>query len=77
MTRKREVTPVQTEAAQISKDMRDVFNRFKDGGLKREDADTLANISGKNIKALSLIVADQMREDAHRALLHKLNAIDG
>lgn len=55
-----EIITVQSESLLISADMRKLYERFENGELKREDADTLANISGKNLKALSLILADKM-----------------
>ena len=54
---------VQSEARAISSDMRELYESFKAGTTKREDADTLANISGKNLKALSIMLADQVRSD--------------
>ena len=63
-----EVITVQSESIAISKDMRNLYEDFKAGAIKREDADTLANISGKNLKALSLMLADQMRLDGLRVV---------
>lgn len=51
---------IQSEARQISADMRKLYNRFEKGEVKREEADTMANISGKNLKALSIQLADKM-----------------
>lgn len=61
-----EVTTVQSEAKAISNDMRQLYEGFKLGTIKREDADTLANISGKNLKAISIMLADQIRMDGLR-----------
>ena len=54
---------VQSESRAISRDMRELYESFKAGETKREDADTLANISGKNLKAISIMLADQIRTD--------------
>lgn len=51
---------VQSESLLISADMRKLYEQFEAGAIKREDADTLANISGKNLKALSLVLADKI-----------------
>jgi len=68
MVKLSEAITVQSEAMAISVDMRRLYEDFKAGGMKREEADTLANISGKNLKALSLMLADQMRLDGMRVL---------
>ena len=57
---------VQSESRAISADMRALYESFKSGETKREDADTLANISGKNLKAISIMLADQIRTDSLR-----------
>lgn len=54
---------VQSEARAISADMRELYENFKNGKTLREDADTLANISGKNLKAIAIMLADQFRTD--------------
>ena len=55
-----EIVSVQSESLLVSRDMRKLYEQFEAGALKREDADTLANIAGKNLKALSLILADKI-----------------
>lgn len=56
-----EVSVIRPEAEAISRDMRKLYADFSAGSVPRETADTLANIAGKNLKALSLILADQIR----------------
>jgi hypothetical protein len=53
---------VKSEATAISQDMRDLYNSFKNGNIDREAADTLANISGKNLKAISIMFASEVME---------------
>jgi hypothetical protein len=57
---------VQSEAQAISRDMRALYEQFKSGGIEREDADTLANISGKNLKAIAIMYADNIYQDGLR-----------
>lgn len=57
------MSKVKTEATAISDDMRELYNKFKAGEISREACDTLANISGKNLKALALLHSDKLRED--------------
>ena len=59
-----QIINVPIEASAISRDMRDLYESFKSGETTREGADTLANISGKNLKAISIVLADQLRLDA-------------
>lgn len=72
---KQQQTSVQNEAWAISADMRSMFDEFRSGGMKREDADTGANLAGKNLKALSIVLADQMRLDGQLTLAVKAKAI--
>lgn len=53
---------VKSEASAISNDMRELYNSFKGGNIERDVADTLANISGKNLKAISIILASELME---------------
>jgi hypothetical protein len=77
MSSKQEVSPVQVEATNVSNDMRQLYSDFKSGAVQREDADTLANIAGKNLKALSLIIADQIRADGHLSMVQRIGALEG
>lgn len=61
--KKQVILTVQSEARAISADMRELYENFKSGKTLREDADTLANISGKNLKAIAIMLADQFRTD--------------
>ena len=66
------ITPVQTEAMAVSRDMRELYSKRKDGKVERVDADTLANIAGKNLKALAIVIADQARQDGHLSLVYRI-----
>lgn len=72
----RKVSQVQKEAMAVSADMRDLYSHFKAGNVKREDADTFANIAGKNLKALAIVIADQMREDAQLRTIENMKTIN-
>lgn len=76
MKTKAKVTPVQTEAMVISADMRELYSKVKAGDVERVNADTLANIAGKNLKALAIVVADQARQDGHLSLIHRIGATE-
>lgn len=52
------------ELQAISKDMRTLFDSFRAGKCERADADTAANIAGKNLKAQQLITANAIYNDA-------------
>jgi hypothetical protein len=67
---------VQQEAMAVSNDMRELYSLFKAGVVDRNDADSLANIAGKNLKALSIVIADQMREDGHIQMISKMKTIE-
>lgn len=69
-------TAVQKEALAISADMRALYDAFKSKTIDRGDADTFANIAGKNLKALAVVIADQMREDAHLNMMSKMKTIE-
>lgn len=58
------IVTVQSEARAISADMRELYENFKNKAIPREDADTLANISGKNLKAISILQTDQIHSEA-------------
>ena len=56
----------------VVNDMRTLYDNFLNGAVKREDADTAANIAGKNLKAQQLklanaIFADQLQNGAAKA----------
>jgi len=70
-----ENTPVMIEATAISADMRKFITQFQAGEIKREDADTLANISGKNLKALAIILADKALQDGHFAMNSRMKLL--
>lgn len=69
-------TAVQKEAMAISADMRELYSNFKSQAVDRGAADTLANIAGKNLKALALVVADQLREDGHLQIIAKTRTLE-
>lgn len=71
-----QTTPVQDEAMQVSADMRVLYNDFNAKRIDRSQADTLANIAGKNLKALSLVIADQLRADGHLQLIERTKVIE-
>lgn len=54
---------IKDEASQVSRDMREVYEQLKSGLIERKQADALANIAGKNMKALSLLHLDRVRAD--------------
>jgi len=56
------INSVKSEATAISSDMRELYNSFKAGNIERDVADTLANISGKNLKAISIMFAAEVME---------------
>lgn len=66
---------VQEEAARVSTDMRELYDEFRAGGVKRDDADTAANIAGKNLKSLAIIIADKLRETDQLTFAAKAKAI--
>lgn len=51
------------ELGAISKDMRAVVDEFRAGKMTREQAETITNASGKNLKSLALLLGHAMRED--------------
>ena len=67
---------VQQEAMTVSADMRELYSKFKSGAVDRGDADTMANIAGKNLKALAIVIADKMREDGHVKLMSQMKTIE-
>jgi hypothetical protein len=67
---------IQEKAWLLSNSMFELQKKFKAGLIEREDADTEANIVGKNLKALSIIWADQMRQDAHTRIMERVEAIE-
>ena len=69
-------TAVQKEAMAISKDMRELYNAFKDKGVERSEADTAANIAGKNIRALGLVIADKALQRGIVFMEKKTEAIE-
>lgn len=52
---------INTEAKAISKDMRQLYDAFRTGQISRESAETLVNIAGKNLKAITIMLADELR----------------
>ena len=72
----KKLSDVQQEAWAVSKDMRKLYQEFSSGSIKREDADTQANIAGKNLKALSLVIADQMRQDDQLHVISRTKALE-
>lgn len=59
---------VEEEAFAISADMRELYERAKKREIQREEADTLANIAGKNLKALSTILVFRALENDTRTI---------
>jgi hypothetical protein len=64
---------VKSEAKSVSEDMRALYEHFKAGRIERDSADTLANISGKNLKAISIIFAVEVME--HKLLTNTFNLL--
>lgn len=56
---------LRARAIEVSDNMRELHRDFRSGAMKREDADTVANINGKNLKALAIVIADRMCERAY------------
>lgn len=48
------------ELLQISRDMRSLYNAMSGGTIEREDADSRANVAGKNLKAIQILTARQI-----------------
>lgn len=71
------IVNVDIEAAEISRDMRALYDRALDRGVQREEADTLANIAGKNLKALSLMLAYRMVENESLGVIKKAERLVG
>jgi len=70
---------VAIEAEQISKDMRDLYTEFGSGkqtNEERANADTLANITGKNLKALSVMLANRALASGMLSLTGKAKLIE-
>jgi hypothetical protein len=59
------VFDVEREAEVVSEDMKKLYVDFASGKVKREDADTAANIAGKNLKAISIVLANRMFGGVH------------
>lgn len=57
---KQEIINIQSESTLVYKDTRKTFERLESNELKREEADALANLLGKSLKALGLIQADRI-----------------
>lgn len=70
-------TVVQDEASAISRDMRELYDELRAGGMKGKDADSLANVAGKNLKALAIIIADKMRESEQLSLVSRAKEVTG
>jgi len=71
-----QIIAVDSEAGAVSADMRMLYSQFKSGDVKREDADTLANIAGKNLKALSIILAHKMLENESASVFARAIALE-
>lgn len=49
---------------EVAQDMRELYQTLKDGSTKREQADSLANVAGKRLKAFQLHLADRIFEQS-------------
>lgn len=50
---------IRAETTLISEDLRALYNGYKDGLLSREQAETLANIAGKNLRAQAILLVER------------------
>jgi len=66
------IRAVQKEAMAVSADMRELHSNFKTRKIERADADTTANIAGKNLKALAIVIAGETFLDGHLSLVHRI-----
>ncbi len=60
-----EIFDVEKEARLVSSQMATLYLEYQEGKFKREEADSLANIAGKNLKAISIIVMNRMFGQVH------------
>jgi len=65
---------IQDESWKVYDDLTDLFEAKASGKKKREDVDSEANVHGKRLKAISLVLANRIWQDGHVALQHKINS---
>jgi tyrosine-protein phosphatase YwqE len=53
-----EVITIKSETLAISRDLRKLYDDFKDKRISRETAETLANIAGKNLRAQAILLVE-------------------
>jgi len=63
------------ELGNISVDMRKLYDEALSGKLKREEVDSLANVAGKNLKALQMLWAHDVSAFALMQFNAKLNLL--
>ena len=68
-------TAVTREALAISKDMRELYSEFKGKNIERVDADSLANIAGKNIRALAIVLTEQALQKGFISLENRVKEL--
>jgi hypothetical protein len=68
---------VETEAWNVYNDLTELHKSQITGKTEREDVDSQANVHGKRLKALSIVIADQLRQDGHLSLVNQTKAITG
>lgn len=65
---------IQDESWKVYDDLTALFKDKAGGKKKREDVDSEANVHGKRLKAISLVLANRIWQDGHTALQHKINS---
>lgn len=53
-----EVITIKSETLAISRDLRRLYDEYKNGTIPREKAETLANIAGKNLRAQAILLIE-------------------
>jgi hypothetical protein len=64
-----ESNAVTVDTVPVKRDMRALYDQLRDGKVTREKADSLANISGKILKAVQLELAERifLKDMGHKA----------
>lgn len=66
---------ITTESWQVYEDLTELFKAKASGKKKREDVDTEANVHGKRLKAISIVLANRLWQDGHLAMQHKIKTM--
>lgn len=53
-----DIISIKSETQAISKDLRALYDDFKNNKISRDDAETLANIAGKNLRAQAILLIE-------------------